>query len=243
MVSNNISGTTAQLDAVWSIVGGQILATGAIYFALKFTLAAPSATIPVSPTLPASGGVAGYYAIGSGMLMINGRAETAVVANISNNLVVKAADTEYVIKQTGIDPSPSYTFTLYLNSANSTLYVLARNIASAVIVPLPNVVSSQTFAVTYPIPVPNPATPFKLIGAYLFGPNMSLDGVYFNNSIVPKPDLTDLSFVNLTLANSSQQTQSTLQGWNLTRTKLNSANQVVGQHFVCRASATGIICV
>ena len=236
MVSNNISGTTAQLDAVWSIVGGQILATGAIYFALSFTLAAPSATIPASPTLPASGGVAGYYAIGSGMLMINGRAETAVVANIANNLVVKAANTEYVLTQTGTSPTPSYKFSLYLNSADSTLYVLARSISTAAIVALPNVASSQTFAVTYAIPTP--PNPYKLIGSYLFGPNMSMEGTYFNNFIVPKPDLTDMSFVNLTLAITTQSAQIALQGWNLTRTKLNSGNlrNILFQDCVCNAT-------
>ena len=82
--------------------------------------------------------------------------------------------------------------------------------------------------------------PYKILGPYIFGPNMSMDGVYFDNAIYPKPDLTDLSFVNLTLSNGGTSTSSqlVLQGWNFTNTILHRGNfsNIAFQDCICNAT-------
>ena len=225
--STNISGTTALISSTWAIQSGRIVASGTILFALTFTMASAS-TISL-------GGSAGYYEITANTLLINGRAETT---NVSTNIVVKAANNSaYVLTQTGITPAPAYKFTLYLNSTNNTFYVQARDILTNAITTLPYYAAvAQTFAVAFL--VPEPVSPYRLLGSYIFGPDMSLDGVYFDNSINPKPDLTDLSFVNLRLSSSTEINQITLNGWNLTRARLNSGSfrNILFQNCICNAT-------
>ena len=227
LTSGNISGTTGLIANTWEIKSGQIVASGTILFAITFTLAS-SSTI----TLDA----AGYYDITANSLLINGRAETT---NVSTNIIVKAANTSTnALTQTGVTPTPAYKFTLYLRSSNNTFYVQARDIASNAITTLPYYAATpQTYAVTFLVPTPLP-TPCVLNGSYIFGPNMSLDGVYFDNTISPKPDLTDLSFVNLTLTNSTIATQIVLNGWNFTRARLNSGtfSKIMFQDCICNAT-------
>jgi len=230
LVSSNISGTTANIANAYAIQSGQILKTGTISFAITFTLVSPSATLPTSPTL---GGNTGYYVANA--FLVNGRPETSTV---SSNLIVKALNTEYILTQAGITPTPTYKFAIYLSSADSKIYVRGLNISTNATVVLPNVTAEQTFAVIFV--VPNPISPFQLIGSYLFGPNMTMAGVYFDNTINPKPDLSDLSFVNLTLASNSRYTTSqlVLQGWNFTNAKLNTGNfsNILFQDCICNAT-------
>jgi len=208
LISNNISGTTSQISSTWEIKSGQILETGTIFFAMSFTLASPY-------TVVSMGGQTGYYMVTADTLLINGRPETSTTAS---NLLVKAVNTEYVLTQVGITPTPIYKFSIYLNSANSMLYVRAKLISNDAIAALSNIDIPQLFSVSFLIT--NPILPFRLNGSYIFGPNMNLNGVYFDNNISPKPDLTDLSFVNLLLSSTSGPF--VLRGWNFTRTKLNT---------------------
>ena len=200
------------------------------FFAITFMLAAPSATIPTTPTL---GGNAGYYDISENTFLVNGRPETSTIAS---NLLVKDVDAEYVLTQVGITPTPLYKFSIYLNSTNSKIYVRGINISTSATIALPNVNYAQTFAVSYILTTP--ISPDRLLGAYLFGPNMSLDGVYFDNSITPKPNLTDLSFVNLTLSNSSNSQLVVLEGWNFTRALLHGGifNNITFRDCICNAT-------
>ena len=229
LVSSNISGTTANIANTYSIQSGQILKTGTISFAITFTLVSPSATLPTTPTL---GGNTGYYQVVANAFLVNGRPETSTVAS---NLIVKAEDTEYVLTQTGVTPTPTYKFSVYLSSTNSKIYVRGLNISTNATVALPNVTAEQTFAVIFV--VPTPISPFQLIGSYIFGPNISMAGVYFDNTISPKPDLTDLTFVNLTLASNSRS-QLVLQGWNFTRSQLHGGNfgNISFQDCICNAT-------
>ena len=227
LTSNNISGTTALISNTWAIQSGQIVASGTILFAITFTLAS-STTITL-------GGAAGYYEITANSLLINGRAETTTV---STNIIVKATNTStYILTQTGITPAPAYKFTLYLNSANNTFYVQARDIATNAITTLPYYAATpQTFAVAFLVTAP--LSPYRLLGSYIFGPNMSLDGVYFDNTINPKPDLTGLTFDNLTLSSTTISTQLVLNGWNFTNARLNSGSfsKIMFQDCICNAT-------
>ena len=223
LFSNNNVGTTTQISTTYAIRSGQIVKTGTILFAITFTMASSS-----SATL---NGVAGYYEITANSLLINGRAETE---NVSTNIIVKAVNTEYMLIQSGI--TPMYKFTLFMSSANNIFHVQARDIVTNAIITLPYYAAiPQTFSVSFL--VTTPISPYKILGSYIFGPNMSLAGVYFDNNINPKPDLTDLSFVNLTLDNNNTS-KTVLQGWNFTRASLNSGNfsNILFQDCICNAT-------
>ena len=226
LVSGNISGTTALISSTWEIQSGQIVASGTILFALTFTMASAS---PVT-----LGGLAGnYYEVTANSLRINDRAETP---SVSTNIVVKALNTTYVPIQTGL--APTYKFALYLQSSNNTFYVQARDIGTNAVMTLPYAATPQTFAVSFLVDTTSLPTGFHSKGSYIFGPNMSLDGMYFDNTINPKPDLTGLILDNLTLSNSTATSQIVLSGWNLTSTKLNSGifRNIMFQDCICNAT-------
>jgi len=227
LISNNISGTTTQIPNTYTIQSGQIVESGTIVFSIRFTLVSPSATIPTSPSL---GGSTGYYAVTANSFLVNGRPETSTVAS---NLIVKVVNTEYVLTQIGTTPTPTYMFSVFLNSADNKIYVRGKNISNNATVALPDYPVPQSFAVAFLVTAP--ISPYKLLGSYIFGPNMSL--AYFDNTINPKPDLTDLSFVNLSLAPTSRD-KLVLKGWNFTRATLNTGNfrNISFQDCICNAT-------
>jgi uncharacterized protein YjbI with pentapeptide repeats len=218
LTSNNNTGTTAKLSASWAIQGGRIIPSGAVYFSIKFTLASPSASVPsgtgLSTTTPYSGD--GHYRIDEGNLLINDKVESALSANLSSNFIVRSMNTRYLLTQVG----PTATYLFELINSNNTMYIRGIDNASGTVVALPNIATSQNFSTSFQIISAATPPPYYVRGSYLFGPGLSLSDTYFDNTIAPKPDLTDLSFTNLSISPRTEATA--LQGWNFTRTKLNS---------------------
>ena len=226
LTSNNNTGTTTQLSSSWAIQGGRIVPSGTVFFSLSFTLAAPSASIPsgtgLSTTTPYSG--YGHYRITEGNLLINGKVESALNANLtSSNFIIRNTNTRYLLTQVG--PTATYIFEL-INSTTSTgysgvntIYIRGINNSTGAVVALPNIDTLQRFSTSYLIVSAASLPPYYVRGSYLFGPGLNLRGTYFDNTISPKPDLTDLSFVRLSIGSDA-----IIQGWNFTRTKLNSCS-------------------
>ena len=223
LTSNNNTGTTTQLSSSWAIQGGRIVPSGTVFFSITFTLASPSASVPsgtgLSTTTPYNGD--GHYRITEGTLFVNGKAESALTANLSSNFIVRGTNVRYLLTQVG--PTATYLFEL-INSTTSagynginTIYIRAINNSTGAVVALPNINTPQTFSVAFPLVTP--ASPFVVRGSYLFGPGLSLRGTYFDNTVTPKPDLTDLSFTNLLIGSITPEAV-IIQGWNFTRTKL-----------------------
>ena len=220
LTSNNNTGTTAKLSASWAIRGGQIVPSGAVFFSIGFTLASPSASIPsgtgLSTTTPYSGD--GHYRIAEGNLLINGKVESALTANLSSNFIVRSMNTRYLLTQVG----PTATYLFELINSNNTMYIRGINNTTGIVVALPNIATPQNFSTSFQIISAATQPPYYVRGSYLFGPGLNLSNTYFDNTIAPKPDLTDLSFTNLSISPRTEATA--LQGWNFTRTKLNSGS-------------------
>ena len=222
LTSNNNTGTTTQLSSSWAIQGGRIVPSDTVFFSIQFILATPSASIPsgtgLSTTTPYSGD--GHYRIAEQKLWINNKVESGLSANLSSNFILRSTNTRYLLRQVG--PYATYLFEL-INSTTSTgysgvntIYIRGINSSTGEVVALPNISEAQVFSTAFPIVTPT--LPFVIRGSYLFGPGLSLSNTYFDNDISPKPDLSDLSFTNLYIL---PRDPIVLQGWNLTRTKLN----------------------
>ena len=208
LISNNNTGTTTNISADWKIQGGSIVATGTIYISIEFRLALPSFTLPSGTGLTTSSPNPvgdGHYRIDEESLLINGKVESST--NLTSNFIVRSTNTRYQLIEVG--PSAKYTFEL-INSTTSTgysgvntMYIRGIKTATNTITRLRNIRRSQTFAVSFQILNASVQLPYVLRGSYLFGPGLRLGGTYFNNSLNPKPDLTDLILNNLSLSNSN----------------------------------------
>jgi uncharacterized protein YjbI with pentapeptide repeats len=228
LTSNNNTGTTTQLSSSWAIQGGRIVPSGSVYFSIEFTLASPSASVPsgtgLSTTTPYPYSGDGHYRIAEGNLLINGKVESALSANLLSNFIVRNTNDRYLLTQVG--PTATYLFEL-INAPTSTgysvntMYIRAINNSTGLVVALPNLSTPQTFSTSFQIISAATLPPYYVRGSYLFGPGLSLSNTYFDNTISPKPDLTDLTFTNLSI---SPRAEVALQGWNFTRTKLNSGS-------------------
>ena len=231
------------MPASWAIQGGRIIPSGTVFFSIGFSLATPSASIPsgtgLSTTTPYNGD--GHYRIEEGNLLINGKAESALTANLSSNFIIRNTNTRYLLTQVG--PTASYLFEVINSTTSSgysgvnTIYIRAISNSTGAVVALPNV-STQVFSTSFPILPAASLPPYYVLGSYLFGPELSLSDTYFDNTITPKPNLTDLSFTNLSISIPPGSDYTVvLQGWNLTRTKLNrgSFNSVTFNDCNCNA--------
>jgi len=208
LISNNNDGNTTLISSTWKIQGGKIVESGTVYFSLSFVLASPSFALPsgtgLSTSTPSGDG---HYRMDEGNLYINGKVESALSANLSTNFIVRSTNTRYALVEVG--PNAKYTFEL-INSTTSTgysgtntMYIRGIKTATNTVTRLRNISRTQTFSVSYQILSAVVPLPYQVSGSYLFGPNMSLAGTYFDNTINPKPVLTDASFINLSLSNSS----------------------------------------
>ena len=212
LISSNNSGKTTQITSNYEIKGGRIVQEGTVFLSLTFYLESPE-IIPdsgINTTTPYNGD--GHYKVVNDGLAINGRIETA--GKMETNLIIKTLNVRYQITQVG--PGAKYMFEVIVARTYSQgiyfnqMYIRGINTTTNTITTLPNTLDQQTFAVAYKLDLPLPVG-YVINGSYLFGPNMNLSGTYFDNTVNPKPDLSNLPS-NLTLNNIVISSSSTLRG-------------------------------
>jgi len=230
LISNDNSGTTTNISSSsWEIKGGKIVASGSVFFSLAFVLENPSTTLPsntgLSTVSPHPYVGDGHYSIVNDSLTINGRIETATAANMAaNNILFKNSDRYDIAEVIAVSESQYlYLFQVIYKSSESKFYVRRINTSTNEITAINDRAISSV--VSYKIATPLPSG-YYLRGSYLFGSNMVLS--YFDNTISPKPDLSNIDFNTITFLNTggdsglystSTNNNTIIKGWILSGTK------------------------